>query len=384
MLLVQAMVVIASLSVAVTAPILGPQFHLPLEFASYYATCIFLAAAFAVLPAPLLVARYGALRVSQATLVLAAAGLAVLVIDPVTMLVLSGIAIGLAYGPNNPASSHLLAKHTPPHLRARIFSLKQISVPAGAAVAAAAIPFIAERFEWQAAFAAAAGACLLLALIIQPLRRRLDADRSRAAAISPRAFLDPLRMVGKDRRLAVLAFGSAIYCALQFTFAAMFVTFLAAQASLPLQSAGQTLALATASSVLARPLWGWLADRLGSTAVLASVGLVMGGASALAAFIDPQWPFPAILALSCVFGATALGWNGVYLAEVARICAGVDVARATSGTMFVTYLGALTGPLSYGLIARASGSLTLGFEILGAVAALGGLMFLARGRQRDV
>jgi hypothetical protein len=45
----------------------------------------------------------------------------------------------------------------------------------------------------------------------------------------------------------------------------------------------------------------------------------MGSASVLVASITPEWPFVAIITLGCFFGATALGWNGVYLAEVARI-----------------------------------------------------------------
>jgi uncharacterized membrane protein len=104
----------------------------------------------------------------------------------------------------------------------------------------------------------------------------------------------------------------------------------------------------------------------------------MGGAAMVIASITPEWPFVAIGALSIVFGATAMGWNGVYLAEVARAYSGHDVARATGATMFVTYLGALGGPLAYGLVAKASGSLTVGFVALGVIAIAGGLMFLAR------
>jgi MFS family permease len=380
MLFVQALVVVASLGVAVIAPILGPEVGLLPAFASFYATSVYCAAAVGVLPAPLLVARYGALRVSQVTLLLAAAGLIALTIFPVAGLALSGVAIGLAYGPNNPASSHLLAKHTPPHLRARIFSLKQTSVPLGGVAAGLAIPFITENMGWRAALLAAAAGCLLVAIAIQPLRRRLDGDRNPIAPIFSRALLDPLRMISRGGPLRVLAVGSAAFCALQFTFTAMFVTFLSERAALPLQSAGQALAFGTGASLLARPFWGWLADRFTSAFVLALVGLVMGSASIFVALITPDWSFPAIIGLSCIIGATAIGWNGVYLAEVARVCGPKDVARATSGTMFVTFLGALSGPLIYGLLARMSGSLALGFVILGAVASTAGVMFLVRAR----
>jgi nitrate/nitrite transporter NarK len=253
-----------------------------------------------------------------------------------------------------------------------------MSVPIGSIVAALAIPFVAERLGWRVAILMAAGACVTGALLIESLRVKLDADRDRTVRLAIGSVLDPLRMLGKDRNLAILAASSAMFIALQFTFSAMFVTVMVAQVSYSLSLAGQTLAMGTAAGMLARPLWGWLADRIGSARVLALVGLVMGGAAMVIASITPEWPFVAIGALSIVFGATAMGWNGVYLAEVARAYSGHDVARATGATMFVTYLGALGGPLAYGLVAKASGSLTVGFVALGVIAIAGGLMFLAR------
>jgi MFS family permease len=364
--------------VAVIAPILGGEIGLPREFASFYATSIFLTAAVAVLPSPMLVARYGAIRVSQVSLLFAAFGLIVLTTTPGGLLALSAAAIGIAYAPTNPASSHLLARHTPLRLRARIFSLKQMSVPIGSVVAALAIPFVAERLGWRVAILMTAAVCLAGVLLVELLRVKLDVDRDRTLRLAMEAMLDPLRMLGKDRKLATLAAGSAMFIALQFTFSAMFVTVIVTQMSYSLPVADQTLAIGTGAGMFAQPLWGWLADRIGSARVLALVGVAMGSAAIMIALITPDWPNVGIVALSIVFGATAMGWNGVYLAEVARAYSGYDVARATAATMFVTYLGALGGPLAYGLMARASGSLTVGFVALGVVAIAGGLMFLMR------
>ncbi len=48
----------------------------------------------------------------------------------------------------------------------------------------------------------------------------------------------------------------------------------------------------------------------------------MALAAAATAGLSAAWPFAAILAVAFVFGLTASGWNGVFLAEAARLAAG--------------------------------------------------------------
>src|SRR5438477_401821 len=66
---------------------------------------------------------------------------------------LAPLTIGFGYGPITPASSHILARTAPPSRMALTFSIKQTGVPAGAALAGAALPILALRYGWHAAFA---------------------------------------------------------------------------------------------------------------------------------------------------------------------------------------------------------------------------------------
>jgi len=50
------------------------------------------------------------------------------------------------------------------------------------------------------------------------------------------------------------------------------------------------------------------------------------------------------------FGGTAIGWNGVYLAEIARKAPPGKAGLATGGALFFTYFGVLLGPPAFAFL----------------------------------
>jgi predicted MFS family arabinose efflux permease len=332
------------------------------------------------------VRRYGAMRVSQMTLVFAALGLLAL---PVTgagfavplLLVFSGVLLGFAYGPANPASSHLLARVTPDRLRGRIFSLKQTSIPIGTAVCGFLLPVLVAYFGWKTAAAAVAVFCLMLALALQPLRAAMDADRSPSAAIVPGNVTGALRLVLHDPALRRLAFASGAFAAMQFCFMSLFVTFAVARTGLSLVAVGSAYSSGLVVSIAARVLWGWAADRFPPHFVLAAIGFGMSGAAVLAATLDPAWPYPAVIALATAFGATATAWQGVYLAEVARHAPKDRVADATSGGMAITFLCSLLGPGAFSALSAITGNNAAGFVTVAVVTGGFAAAFLWTGKK---
>jgi predicted MFS family arabinose efflux permease len=99
----------------------------------------------------------------------------------------------------------------PPARRSLIFGLKQCGVPAGAMLVAAVAPLVGAAFGWRAGVLAMAAFALLLAVILQPIRAALDADRSPEAAgrLSPwqdaKQSLGLLRLGGPLRALTTPA-----------------------------------------------------------------------------------------------------------------------------------------------------------------------------------
>jgi MFS family permease len=61
------------------------------------------------------------------------------------------------------------------------------------------------------------------------------------------------------------------------------------------------------------------------------------------------------------FGASAIGWNGVYLAEVARRAPEGMASMATGGTLAFTFLGVVIGPPIFGALSTWFGTYRAGF-----------------------
>ena len=114
---------------------------------------------------------------------------------------------------------------------------------------------------------------------------------------------------------------------MQITLVTYLVTFLVESFALSLVLAGLVMAVSQVASVIGRVLWGALADRAGVATsarrtVLGLLGIGMGVSALAALSAAPGWPRELLFLYAAIFGATAVGWNGVWLAEIARLAPG--------------------------------------------------------------
>ncbi|MBL8672431.1 MAG: MFS transporter, partial [Alphaproteobacteria bacterium] len=298
-------------------------------------------------------------------------------------IVLSALVIGIGYGPLTPAGSHVLAQVTPPERRSLVFSIKQTGVPAGPFVAGLAVPQIIILSGWQGALEAMAGVCALSAALLIPFRRQIDGMAPVPAAGSfslRRAVLDPLQRVLRHRMLRALMLVSFGLAGIQVVLSTFFVTYLTQSAGFTLAWAGLALSLSQAAGVVGRIAWGALADRVGARPVLYALAAGTCAAALLTAGMHAGWPLAAVLVVGTAFGATASGWNGVFLAEVARLAPKGEVAPVTSGVLTATYAGVITMPSLVSLVVGATGSWASAFGLAVAAVAVPVLMLAATAR----
>ncbi len=382
-LAVQTVVALAVYSAPVMAPVAGPRdLGVPATWIGYYIAIVYLGSMLGSVASGGMVARYGPLRVSQAGLASCLLGLALVASTPSLWVVaLGAFFVGLGYGPTTPSSSHILMRATPPSLIAVTFSLKQTGVPLGGAIAGALVPTLILLVGWRWSAVMIGLACVALALAIQPARRRYDVDLNPSAPISLRAAFAPLGMVFRDRRLGEMAIVSFIFGGVQITLVAYLVIFLTEAFEMSLVLAGFVMAVSQVASVVGRVVWGFVADRLLSRRVmLGLLGVGMGLSALVTVFATPAWPLPLLFFYAAVFGATAVGWNGVFLAEVARIAPAGQISQATGGCMFFTFLGVVVSPPLFSQALAIGGSYAGAYAVFGVPALFAGLWLLAARR----
>ena len=369
---VQSMVAMALLTLPAMAPAAAQALGVSPALVGVYVALCYLAAMLASLASGALVRRLGAIRVSQYGLLACAAGLLLCALPWLPAVALGALVIGAGYGPITPASSHLLARTTPAHRMALVFSIKQTGVPAGGMLAGALVPGLALLLGWQGALVVVAAACAACVPLAQPLRRELDADRETGAApLALATLLAPLRMVLAHAPLRVLAACSFLFSAVQVSVTAYMVTYLNLDLGLGLLAAGAALSVSQLAGVVGRIAWGAVADQgLGSRATLMLLALLMIAGCLLTAMAQAGWPTPLLWAVVALLGASAIGWNGVYLATVARQAPAGQAGQATGGTLLFTFMGVVCGSPAFGWIASASGSYRVSFAALALPAAL--------------
>jgi MFS family permease len=320
--------------------------------------------------------RYGAIRVLQICLILCAASLMLLTTASLAVTVLCAIIMGLGYGPTTPASSHVLSAQTPAKFMPLIFSIKQTGVPLGGVLAGAVVPAIVLAYDWRAAALIVAALCVVTTFILQPLRASLDAERD----MKQRLLVDPLRsirLVWRSAPLLRLSMLSTAYSAVQMSLLSYLVTYLVEAIHRDLVTAGLVLAAAQVAGVSGRILWGAIAGLLlPARIVLVMLGFLMAVTGVVMALIVPEWPIAAIFAVAILYGGTAVGWNGVMLAELSRLAPPGQAVTATGGSLFFTFGGVMAGPALFGAWVTSTGSYPSGFLILAVLGVIGAATLL--------
>ena len=369
-LAIQALVSMAVLTPPVFAALAAPEIGVSANAIGVYTSLVYAAACFSSAASGGPIRRHGAIRLSQACLVACAVGLALTATASLALVLAGALLLGLGYGPVTPASSHLLIRQTPPARRALVFSIKQTGVPVGGALAGILVPALVLALGWRGAALAAALLSLMVAAAVEPVHKSLDSDADPAAR-GERGVLTAIRLVLASPPLRRLALASLAFSAMQLCFSAFVVTFLTERIGLALVTAGAVMAAAQVAAIGGRILWGWVADRfLATRQLLGVLGLVMAASAAALSLVTPGWPVAAIAAVTVALGASGLGWNGIYLAEVATLAPAGSAGLVTGGALSLTFLGIVIGPALFSAVIGASGSYRLAFLAAACFAAI--------------
>jgi MFS family permease len=326
-----------------------------------------------------LLRRLGPARCTQLSLLLGAAGTALLALGGLPGAAAGALLVGIGYGLTTPAATQVLTRLTPAARRNLVFSLKQMGVPLGAALAGLLLPSVALHLGWREAALAVSLALLLAALALTPFHAAWSVPAAEAVAAPPR--LGTLAVLRAGRGLIAVAVMGALFSAMQLSMGAFAVTMLVGEFGWGPVAAGAAAAAVQASGAGARIVWAMLADRIrAGMATLAAIGLGTGVA-ALAMPLALGWPDALVVVLLCLFGACSAGWSGIAMAEVARLAPPGMAGVAAGGVMGITYVGVVVGPMLFAAAATLLGSYTAAFAAVAVLPLAGAAVALRAHRQ---
>lgn len=231
----------------------------------------------------------------------------------------------------------------------------------GTAIAALATPRITENVSRQAAFLVVAMALALVGTLCFFTMQSSPSWQKSVARMSDKLkAAKSLRITWELAALYAVTFGG--YVALSN----YLPTYLRGDYGLTVADASARMAGFVALAVVARPIGGWLADRIGGKRVLmGSLGLI-GLFAIVAAFHASLTPVATI-----AFFGLAVGVGAGAGAVFALVSQTVPTARVGAVTGFVGAMGGLGGfipPLLMGFIDQATGTYAIGFMLLSDVA----------------
>jgi nitrate/nitrite transporter NarK len=270
------------------------------------------------------------------------------------------------------AGSDVLRRYSPAGQQNLVFSLKQAGVPIGGVLAGLLLPWLDARLAVGWTLAVCAALVLGTSAAIQPLRRQLDTTRDPQQSIrlslllSPANLQRPLRALGHHPNLLRVAIAGACFGVGQGVWFTFLVSHLVVHRGLSLAAAGALFAVMLVVSTMARPLLGWVADRLGAGRVLRASCVGSALATVALAFVSTAWPDWAVLLLVLAAGLTVSSWNGVQGAQAVQFARPGAVGEAATGAGLMIMIANVLGPALFGLMA-ALGGFTLGFLVAAAI-----------------
>ncbi len=376
----QAMATASVLALASIPTIVARETGMAAHAIGYQVSLIYCAAMIVSAFAGGLVKRHGSARMAQAALYLAGAGLLALASGALPAMMLGTVLIGGGYGLNNPSASHILKRVTPGRLRNLVYSIKQAGVPVGGVFAALLMPLLSGWLGWRGALLAFALVTLLLGACYHPLRRRWDTDRDPGVTLAG-SIVKGQKLLWTAPGLKALAALGLLYSALQLSVSAFMVAMLVDEFGWSLLLAGTMAAGVQVCGAVGRIVWGVVADWARSGfKVLALLGAAMGACCLLIA-AAPHLPIAVTVLVLCALGLCAVGWNGVLLAETARLSPGRH-GTLTGEVLVYTFFGVMIGPSSFSAIYSGIGSYAKTFALFAAVAFAGTVIAAIAHRAR--
>ncbi|MGH9040425.1 MAG: MFS transporter [Acidimicrobiia bacterium] len=262
--------------------------------------------------------------------------------------------VGVALG--NISTNQLIARHVHPPRQGILTGVKQSGVQVGAFLAGAALPALAEAWEWRTAL----GASLLIAaggvagtLLTVPHHSGRFERPDEPGDAGPLPLGPAINRLTAYSTLMGLGVGAA----------AAYLPLYAVEAlGTGRRTAGLAAGFMGLVGVVARVLWGRRHDRTVAPVTRTLLFLAVGSVVAAGLVGAAEVAGVALLwAGAAALGATAVAWNALGMLSIVRDVDPARAGRASGRVLLGFFAGYLAGPVSFGAVVDATDEYALGW-----------------------
>lgn len=285
--------------------------------------------------------------ITGGALMLGAGMVAATLVDSYVALLVVLTVTGAGYATAQPGGSKVVAAWFPAHERGLAMGIRQTGLPLGGALAAALLPWTAERFGIDSALLTAAAAAVAGGLIFYVLYRPAP-----VVAESAYRFGNQLRALVADFRVRTAMWAGLTMVGAQFALLSYLMLYLRDVHDIPLTRGAWLLFAAQMSGVLGRVILARWSDHLRSgrlPAVVTAIAATAAGTFILAA-LPGDVPLALLYLIATAIGFWAFGWYGPWVVHVAETADGRAVGLTLAVSMTANQLGLVAAPPLFGLI----------------------------------
>ena len=256
----------------------------------------------------------------------------------------------------------------------------------GGLAGSAFLPVIAQYFGWRSATVVMGGYMLITITIFQLYFKESTDEQSTAAEHSAEKFnlKEGFRLLLDNKKLHLLCLRAFVLGSVSGTLAAHYTLFVHLDYGYSMVFSGIGFAFLNAGSVLGRPAWGLINDRLlkGREDIgFLLINLMNALVFALFVLFYRFTEIPAvwiILAATFIAGFSTRGWPGVFFAAVSRDADRGNTGMSAGLALVFVRLGITLSPPVFGFVADITGSYEYSWILMVLFTLISGVAFFMK------
>lgn len=284
-----------------------------------------------------------------------------------TMMLILASGAGLGLSILQPTGSKGASEWFSKENRATAVGMITLGLSLGGVISASTLPWLASVTGWKNTVIILAAIYIIFAFIFLTAYKDKKKD-SNVKSKENKSLIKSISILIKNKKLLALCFLGVGFGVSSGVLVSHFTLYLFSDFGFSEVNAGLGFMILQIGSVVGRPGWGIINDRLlnsNDRNGFIIIGVLISVISLIFSFLSNfNPPIFIILILAFLFGLVGRGWNGLYFSAVSKHVKEKNTGISVGFSLFFVRFGIVIGPPIFGLIADKTGSYNYSWLVL--------------------